>query len=213
MDAFFVFGTHIPFQTLEYLDQLDNFTSNILDIFGNYTFVVILIIPNVLFFLFTWFYLRKNIRISNINLGITLFYLIFLGSISGVYPNSYVAKNMNDPLTSSAVNYFYWSRKVTNDEKINKPTDALQNVIDGLTGEVPQKPKYTGLPLARLHSSDSCKKGNSLDPLASALCSECIVESRTGHSFTRSEIRFVKRCSLTSQASNIMVQGATMHSL
>ena len=42
---------------------------------------------------------------------------------------------MNDPLTSSAVNYFYWSRKVTNDAKINKPTDALQKVIDELTGE------------------------------------------------------------------------------
>ena len=79
---------------------------------------------------------------------------------------------MNDPLTSSAVNYFYWSRKVTNDEKINKPTDALQKVIDGLTGEVPQEPKYTGLPLARLHSSNSCSNGNSKDPLVSALCSD-----------------------------------------
>ena len=172
INYYFVFGTHIPFHTLEYLDQLENFTSNILDILGNYTFIVILITPNVLFFLFTWFYLRKNIWISNINLGITLFYLILLGSISGVYPNSYVAKNMNDPLTSSAVNYFYWSRKVTNDEKINKPAVALQKVIDGLTGVVPQEPKYTGLPLARHHSSDSCSNGNSLDHLASALCSD-----------------------------------------
>ena len=70
INYYFVFGTHIPFHTLEYLDQLDNFTSNILDILGNYTFLVILIIPNVLFFLFTWVHLRKNLRLSNINLGL-----------------------------------------------------------------------------------------------------------------------------------------------
>ena len=37
INYYFVFGTHIPFHTLEYLDQLKNFTSNILDILGNYT--------------------------------------------------------------------------------------------------------------------------------------------------------------------------------
>ena len=42
---------------------------------------------------------------------------------------------MNDPLTSSAVNYFYWSRHTVSDEKIQKPSASLQRVITKLPGE------------------------------------------------------------------------------
>ena len=79
---------------------------------------------------------------------------------------------MNDPLTSSAVNYFYWSRHMISDEKIQKPSASLERVISKLPGEVPDHPVYEDLPLARHHSSESCRKSIFQDPLASALCSE-----------------------------------------
>ena len=69
-----------------------------------------------------------------------------MGSVAGVDPNSYVVKNMNDPLTSSALNYFYWSRKITDDEKIKKPIDALKQIVKKLPGEIPQDSLYKELP-------------------------------------------------------------------
>ena len=81
---------------------------------------------------------------------------------------------MNDPLTSSAVNYFFWSRHIVSDEEIQKPTASLKRVISKLPGEVPDHPVYEDLPLARHHTSESCRKSIIQDPLASALCSEKI---------------------------------------
>ena len=42
INYYFVFGTHLPFHTIEYFNQLDKFSSNILDIIGNYTFILFL---------------------------------------------------------------------------------------------------------------------------------------------------------------------------
>ena len=81
---------------------------------------------------------------------------------------------MNDPLTSSAVNYFYWSRHMVSDEKIQKPSASLKRVFTKLPGEIPKNTIYEDLPLARHHAAESCRKSNSQDPLASALCSEKI---------------------------------------
>ena len=132
INYYFVFGTHLPFHTKEYLTELEFFLINILDIVGNYTFILVFFIPNIIFIYLIWYFLRGKRKISTINLSISLLYTIIFGSFAGVYPNSYVSKNMNDPLTSSAVNYFYWSRHIVSDEKIQKPTASLNRVITKL---------------------------------------------------------------------------------
>ena len=172
INYYFVFGTHLPFHTKEYLTELEFFLINILEVVGNYTFMIIFFIPNIIFIFLIWNFSKGKRKISTINLSISLLYTIIFGSFAGVYPNSYVSKNMNAPLTSSAVNYFYWSRHMVSDEKIQKPTASLNRVITKLPGEIPDHPVYEDLPLARHHSSESCRKSNFQDPLASALCSE-----------------------------------------
>ena len=172
INYYFVFGTHLPFHTKEYLTELEFFLINIMEVVGNYTFILIFFIPNIIFIFLIWNFSRGKRKISTINLSISLLYTIIFGSFAGVYPNSYVSKNMNDPLTSSAVNYFYWSRHMVSDEKFQKPSASLKRVITKLPGEIPENPIYEDLPLARHHSSESCRKSNFQDPLASALCSE-----------------------------------------
>ena len=172
INYYFIFGTHLPFHTKEYLTELEFFSTNILEVVGNFTFMIVFIVPNTIFIFLVWNFSRDKRKISIINLSISLFYTIIFGALAGVYPNSYVSKNMNDPLTSSAVNYFYWSRHTVSDEKIQKPAASLKRVIAKLPGKINENPIYEDLPLARYHSSDSCIKSNYQDPLASALCSE-----------------------------------------
>jgi len=171
INYYFVFGTHLPFQTIEYFNQLDKFSSNILDIIGNYTFILFFVAPNIIFVSLMWRYPLVKSKVSNINLCISLFLIIFLGSAAGVYPNSYVAKNMNDPLTSSALNYFYWSRKIADDQKIIAPIAALKKIVDMLPGEIPNDSLYRDLPLARGQTSNSCENIKSKVPWIEEMCS------------------------------------------
>ena len=78
---------------------------------------------------------------------------------------------MNDPLTSSALNYFYWSRKIADDQKIIAPIAALKKIVDMLPGEIPNDSLYRDLPLARGQTSNSCENIKSKVPWIEEMCS------------------------------------------
>ena len=46
INYYFIFGTHLPFHTKEYLTELEFFSTNILEVVGTLTFIINLIVPN-----------------------------------------------------------------------------------------------------------------------------------------------------------------------
>ena len=167
------FGTHLPFSTIEYLDDLGNFRSNFFSILLNYHVWCILIIP------FAGYVacLRKlappiggKRRYWHVSYGVTLLLLLIVAGISGSYPNSYAAKNLNDPLTSSAAIYFYWSRDFEKETRIEKPETELEYVAHRLAGKRSKASQYVDLPLARTVFRRSCDKRDGRQSIAGSIC-------------------------------------------
>ena len=106
------FGSHLPFHTLEYLHAPQHFASTFVATLLHPSFILIVLFP-VTGFVFiasrfqsdtqSW---KRKLLIRAISL-ITLF---VIGGSAGSYSNSYVGKNIDDPLTSAALNYFFWTQ-------------------------------------------------------------------------------------------------------
>ena len=71
--------------------------------------------------------------------------------------NSYVSKNMEDPLTSAAMQYFYLTRNREPIEKITKPIHSLNVIKNLLPGKIQIEEKWKDYPLVRLRLPSECK--------------------------------------------------------
>ena len=168
------FGTHIPLSAIEYLDELGNFRSTIISVFLDRKLWLVFAFPLFLYLYFTRKISPKksrNIYWSFARNANTFLVLLLLSGISGAYSNSYVSKNLNNPLTSSAAIYFYWSKDIEKEIKVTEPTIALRYISEILTGEKSKLPKYVDLPLVRTVHKQSCEKKHNNISLAGSVCS------------------------------------------
>ncbi|MGK0288864.1 MAG: phosphoglycerol transferase MdoB-like AlkP superfamily enzyme [bacterium] len=161
------FGTHLPFSTLEYLDQSASFTSNISSVLTSLSFWGFFGIPSILYILVAFkmdFSLPKNWGEKGKVFGITFLALVVLGGASGSYSNSDFTKNMNDALTSSALNYFFWSKRIEQVVQIKRPKKAIQVVQTYL-----KRNKSKKYPLLHQEKPSGCSS-NRPTTIAQALC-------------------------------------------
>ena len=167
-----LFGTHLPFSTHEYVNASEAFYSSAIHAIQNYSFLFLFIFPaTVLIILFFFLENRefsfKQILFSRI---FSLLVLILIGGVGASYSNSYVSKNMENPLTSAAIQYFYLTRNREPIEKINKPVKSLNIIKNLIPGQIPSGEKWKDYPLVRIRESSGCKnKENSL--ISRSLCS------------------------------------------
>ena len=103
------FGSHLPFHTLEYLHAPQHFASTVVAALLHPSFILIVLFP-VTGFVFTAFHFQSDAQSRKRKLLIRIISLITLfviGGSAGTYSNSHVGKNIDDPLTSAALNYFF----------------------------------------------------------------------------------------------------------
>ena len=128
-----VFGTHLPFFTIEYFYDTEALWSSAAHVIKDKTFWVLFILPSVILVVMLVRVEKKRIcwkekfkcRAS------TLLFLIIIGGPAASYSNSYVTKNMENPLTSAALQYFYFSKDREPDKNIIRPEKSL-NIVESL---------------------------------------------------------------------------------
>lgn len=169
------FGTHLPFSSIEYLEEAGNFSSTILSILTGISLWIIIIAPFAAYLIV----IHKlpmgggnGLLTSFKGIIITLVFFIIFGGLVGSYPNSYVSKNLNDPLTSSAAFYFYWSRHFEREKTVPKPIKALNVVSRYLDTAKSDQKEYDDLPLVRKVASTTCRRVQEQNELGKNLCGE-----------------------------------------
>jgi len=166
------FGTHLPFSTLEYLQEASAFSSTIHSVLVSKHFWIIIIVPFLVYLtiLGLFFPAPQLKKQTVVGAALTMGLLILLGGIAGSYPNSYVSKNLNDPLTASGAIYFYSSRHIEKEEITPKPTEALKIIQKSLYGQKPNDPNYSELPLVRTIKPGTCLSPDKQNEIGKSLC-------------------------------------------
>ena len=163
------FGTHLPFSTLEYIKDAQIFSSTAGAIFSSTPVLLLLLLPFVSFWglvhLSTPTHAKTGTPPGRI---LTLLFVMVIGGGAGSYSNSYVTKNMNDPLTSGALVYFYWSRDLETVEEVTEPVQALKNVASTIPGMQPPDTEIAKYPLIRDLPANGCRPP--MTELARQLC-------------------------------------------
>ena len=166
------FGTHLPFSTIEYLQSAGSFSSTILEVFLSQLFWLMVPLPLFVFFIGLRFIGNKKGKKTIKTFFITFITLFLIGGIAGSYPNSNVSKNMNDPLTSSALIYFYWSRHIEKDVQIEKPVAAIRQVQNYLNLREPATYTNNEFPLVRKIEAKGCQQRDTFSLLSKNLCGD-----------------------------------------
>lgn len=163
------FGTHLPFSTLEYLKTVSQFQSSIWSTLGSVSFFLIFLLPS---FLLLWKVFRTPfsadagfLRFGKRVLSVLI--LVVVGGVSGSYSNSYVSKNREDPIVSAGLNYFFWTQEREQEIAIERPSDAIEQVVATLSGESATFVNED-YPLVRTHIARACPVQKT--PLQQALC-------------------------------------------
>ena len=152
------FGSHLPFHTLEYLHTPQHFSSTFVAALLHPSFILIVLFP-VTGFVSIALHFQSDARSWKRKLLlriISLIALFVIGGSAGSYSNSYVGKNIDDPLTSAALNYFFWTQDREQEVTIEKPTEALELIQKDLLGKIPTDPIYVEYPLVRAHEAKGC---------------------------------------------------------
>ncbi|MEK9763478.1 MAG: sulfatase-like hydrolase/transferase, partial [Deltaproteobacteria bacterium] len=152
------FGSHLPFHTLEYLQAPQHFSSTVIAAILHPSFILIVLLP-ITGFVFIAFHFSKDAQSWKRKLLIRILSLITLfviGGSAGSYSNSYVGKNIDDPLTTAALNYFFWTQDREKEVTVEKPTQALELIQNDLLGKIPTDPVYREYPLVRSHDAWGC---------------------------------------------------------
>jgi len=144
-----VFGTHLPFSTIEYFNESGSFFNSLIYSIQSFSFWVLFLCPmfTLMFLLFFYGKNGKSNKTGLLQKLTTLFFLIFLGGGAASYSNSYVAKNMENPLTSAAIQYFYLTRNREPIEKIFRPVNSLKIIKDLIPGKFHQENIGKSIPL------------------------------------------------------------------
>jgi arylsulfatase A-like enzyme len=117
-----IFGTHLPFSTIEYLNDSGAFLSSAIHAVNDKTFWMLFVFPSVMLVFMLWRFGKKlNSWKEDFKCrALTLLFIILIGGAAASYSNSYVSKNMENPLTSAALQYFYYSKDRESDKKTSE---------------------------------------------------------------------------------------------
>ena len=157
-----VFGTHLPFSSIEYLYDFKALLSSATHAIFDKTFWILFVIPSVILVVILlcigssqmgW---RENFK----RRALTFIFVILIGGPTASYSNSYVSKNMENPLTSAAIQYFYFSKDRETDKKILRPEKSLKIVESQIQGKKALEKKWDNYPLVRLRNASGCSGQN-----------------------------------------------------
>lgn len=166
-----LFGTHLPFSSNEYLLSGGVFWSSAFHAVKSFTFWLLFILPSLLLGLLFWYPFNNivSLKIELLRRIFSLIFLLVLGGAAASYSNSYVSKNMENPLTSAALQYFYYSKDREPNEIIERPQKSLKIVKELLTGRVPVDEQWRYYPLVRIREAQGCSRQSSSE-IAKTLC-------------------------------------------
>ena len=166
-----LFGNHLPFSSYEYVYESSAFWSSAIHAVQSFEFLLLFLFPVTLLGLLLRFYGGKkgSLKSGFIRRVISLLILVLIGGVTASYSNSYVSKNMENPLTSAALQYFYLSRNREPEEKIIRPFKSLEIVKKLIPSLIPFGDKWSKYPLVRIRESQNCTS-QSLSKLAKKLC-------------------------------------------
>ena len=124
-EYFLQFGTHLPYSTIEYLNEPQHFIASLKYSVSQPLFFLLLLFPIFLLVALFWspdppFSFKKNARFS--------LFILLIGTSSGAYSNSYVAKNLENPLTVPGINYFAWTKDREKEIVLPKPQQAIHRL-------------------------------------------------------------------------------------
>ena len=153
-----LFGTHLPFSSYEYINDSGAFWSSAINVVKSLEFFLLFLFPTVLLILLLRIFGKEKVsfRSGFIRRTISLLILFLIGGGAASYSNSYVSKNMENPLTSAALQYFYLTKDREPEEKILRPVKSLSIVKSLVPGLMPYEEKWSEYPLVRIRESNSC---------------------------------------------------------
>ncbi|MDH5560243.1 MAG: LTA synthase family protein [Deltaproteobacteria bacterium] len=171
VDSFYEqhFGTHLPFSSFEYLLLPFSMNVSLLSVLLSKGFLLIFLLPILVYFTFI-FKLSKKSPSSLLGSLFTLIFLVVYGAMMGAYPNSYMEKNLNDPLISSGLVYFYWTRHFEEEKTVEIPRQAIEILKQRLKGQEIPTEEDEGLLLKRFNKADSCEDPDKQNELGQVLC-------------------------------------------
>ncbi len=107
-----LFGTHLPFSSYEYINDSGVFWPSAINVVKSLEFFLLFLFPTVLLILLLRIFGKEKVsfRSGFIRRTISLLILFLIGGGAASYSNSYVSKNMENPLTSAALQYFYLTK-------------------------------------------------------------------------------------------------------
>ena len=154
-----IFGTHLPFSTIEYIKESESFFNSAIHEMKEYPFWILFFLPLVTLFILLYMFDNKILSMKDrfLQKTITFIFLFLLGGGAASYSNSYVSKNMEDPLTSAALQYFYLTRNREPIEKISRPIHSLNVIKNLIPGQLQINEKWKNYPLVRLRIPADCK--------------------------------------------------------
>ena len=166
-----IFGTHLPFSTIEYLNDSGAFLSSAAHAVNDITFWILFVFPSVMLVFMLWrFGKKRNSWKEDFKCrASTLLFIILIGGPAASYSNSYVSKNMENPLTSAALQYFYYSKDREPDKKILRPEKSLKIVETLIQGKKPSGKIWDNYPLVRIREATGCT-GQNYSELTKILC-------------------------------------------
>ena len=166
-----VFGTHLPFSSIEYLYDNRALWSSAAHAINDKSFWILFISPSVMLLVMLLLFEKKRICWKeNFKCKVsTLLFVILIGGPAASYSNSYVSKNMENPLTSAALQYFYFSKDREPVKKIIRPENSLKIVETLIQGKKFLGKKWHNFPLVRVRKTSGCT-GQNHSKLAEILC-------------------------------------------
>ena len=147
------FGSHLPYKSIFYLTEIENFSSSIKSAILSPSFILIFVAPVMAIF----FLLKKIDKYEKISIYSRKKYFIYLliyfiiGGVSGSYGNSALGKNINDPVTVPLINYFIWSKEEIEVKNVVQPIKDIKFIEKNLLGSKISNDEFKSFPLVRFH--------------------------------------------------------------
>lgn len=135
---FTIFETHLPFSVKEYVEDAKAFQSSFWGVVISWLFLLMVILPNSLtwFLLFEWLPGSSLPEFAGYQQGVFAGVIFLSGLAANTVSNSYVTKNIHDPLQFTPIQYFVKSKKLT----LPKPAELDRGTIERLGIEGIERP-------------------------------------------------------------------------
>ncbi len=127
---FIIFQTHLPFSVKEYVEDAKAFQSSVWGVVISWHFLLMVVLPNTLFAygLFSLFPEWALPEMSGVQHAVFAGVIFVVGLVANTISNSYVTKNIHDPLQFTPLQYFVKTKKLN----LPKPAKLDAGTVDRL---------------------------------------------------------------------------------